>query len=92
MNAEYPPIYDCAETQIVKHIAAISPDVPRPIFPLAFVVKSVHLGDLARFMIAANESDSVWITDLEEKQKEEGLDRVEATIHKVTCTSDDDLQ
>jgi hypothetical protein len=35
-------------------------------------------------VIASDEGDAVGITDFERKEKEEGLDGVEATVDKVT--------
>jgi hypothetical protein len=34
-------------------------------------------------VVAANESDSVWIPDFEDEKEEEGFDRVETAINKV---------
>jgi hypothetical protein len=66
MNAKHPSIDYRPQSQIIKYITAITPDVPRPVFPLTFIVESVHLGYLAGFVIPADEGDAVWVADFEE--------------------------
>lgn len=83
MHAEYPPIDNGTKCQIIEHFAAPSPDITATIFPLAFVVEPVHLGNLARFMVAADEGHAVRIADFEGEQQEECFHAVESSIHKV---------
>lgn len=52
---------------------------------LALVVEAIHLGDLAGLVVATDEGDTVRVANLEDKEEEEGLDGVEATVDKVTC-------
>jgi hypothetical protein len=40
---QYPPIYDSWQGQVVKHISAVTPGIWVPIFPLALVIKAIHL-------------------------------------------------
>lgn len=67
MHAEHPSIHDGAETQIVEHVTAVSPDVARSVLSLTLVVKAVNLRDLARFMIPPDERDPVRVPDFEEQ-------------------------
>jgi hypothetical protein len=83
MHAEHPPINYRAQTQIVKHVAAIPPHVARAIFALTLVVKSIDLGDLAGLVVAADEGDAVWIPHFEGEEEKEGLDGVEPAVDKV---------
>lgn len=83
MHAKHPPIHDRPQTEIIKYVATIPPDVDAPIFALTFVVEAVDLGDLAGFVVAPDEGYAVRVADFEEEEKEEGFDRVEATVDKV---------
>jgi hypothetical protein len=83
MHAEHPPINHRAQTQIVKHVAAIPPHVARSVFALTLVVEPVNLGDLAGLVVAPNEGDAVWISDFEGEEEKEGLDGVEAAVDKI---------
>ncbi len=69
---------------MIKDFTTISPYVDAAVFALTFVVKTVYLGDVSRFVIPSNEGDTVWVSDLEDEQEEEGFYRVEAAIDKIT--------
>ena len=84
MDAENFVVDDGSKGKVVKHFRAVAPDVDRAIFAEALVVEAVDLGDLARLVIASNESDSLWVAHLKGEQEEEGLNGVVATIHEVT--------
>lgn len=85
MHAKHPPVHNRPQTQVIKHVTAIPPDVYAPVFALTFVVEAVDLGDLAGFVITPDEGYPVGVADFEEEKEEEGFDRVEAAIHKVAC-------
>ena len=85
MHTKHPPIHNRPQSEIIKHIAAIPPHVPTPVFPATLVVESVHLCYLAGLVIAADEGDAVWVPDFEEEEEEEGLDGEEAAVYKVAC-------
>ena len=84
MNAEHPPIDNSSESKIVEDFAAIPPDISRPIFSLAFIVKPVHLGDLPGLVVATYKCDTVGVADFICEEQEKRLNRVEAAINKVT--------
>lgn len=85
MHTKHSSINHCSQTQIIKNITTIPPNINAPVFSLTFIVESIYLGDLARFVITADESDSIWITDFEEKKKEERLNGVETAVDEVAC-------
>ena len=84
MNAEYPTVHDRPQCQVVEHFATPSPNVRTRILPLALVVKAIDLGDLAGFVISADERDAFGVADFESEKEEEGLYRVETSVDKVT--------
>ena len=62
MDAEDFAIDDGSEDQEVEHLAATFPDRGIAVLLLAFFVEAVDLGDLARLMIATDESDTIWVS------------------------------
>ena len=48
------------------------------------IIKAINLSDLAGFMISTDQSDAIGISDFESNEKQNGLNRVEASINKVT--------
>lgn len=83
MDAEGLAVNQGAQGQKIKHFRAVPPHVGVAIFPQTLVVKTVHLRDLAAFMVAADEGDAVGPADFEGEQEQESLDRVESPVYKV---------
>ena len=52
------------EREVVEDLSAVSPNIDGAILPQTLVVEPVHLGDLPRFVVAANQSDAVRIAHL----------------------------
>jgi hypothetical protein len=67
MHTKYPPIHNSAQREVIKHIAAVPPHVPAAILALTLVVEPIHLCDLARFVVAADEGDAIWVSNFEEE-------------------------
>jgi hypothetical protein len=84
MHAEHSAIHYGAQSQIVEHLAAVAPHVCAAVLARTLVVEAVHLRDLPRLVVAADERDAVRIADFVRQQEEEGLDAVEATVDEVT--------
>ena len=74
MHTKDPPIHDCSQTKIIEHFTTISPHRCAPKFPQTLVVESVNLSDLTGFVITPDEGYTIWITDFEGEEEEEGLD------------------
>ena len=69
MHAKHLPVHNGRERQVVKNLAAPAPNVRRAILPLAFVEKTVDLCDLPRFVVAADERDSLRVSHLEREEE-----------------------
>ena len=83
MDAKDTAVDDGAEGEVIEHLAAPAPDVGRAVLALALVVEAVHLRDLARLVVAANERDALGVAHFEREQKEEGLHAVETAVDEV---------
>lgn len=65
MDTKDPIVNDGRETQVVKDLTAVSPNIGRAKLLKALVVESVHFGDLSRLVVASDECNSVWVSDLQ---------------------------
>lgn len=45
--------------------------------------RSTYLGNLTGLMVAPNQSDTVGVSDFEGEEKQESLNTVESSVHKV---------
>lgn len=84
MDAENAAVDDGAQREIVKDFATPAPHVAAAVLALTLVVKSVHLRDLSRLVVPADERDAIWISHFERQEEQEGFDAVEATVHEVS--------
>jgi hypothetical protein len=64
VNAEDAVVDDCGQTQIVEDLSAVAPHVHTAVLAQTLIVEAVHLSDLARLMVPANQGYSVRITHL----------------------------
>ena len=83
MHAEDSFLNEGGEGDVVENLGAISPHINRAVFPETFVVEAIDLRDLSTFVVASDERDAVRVSDFEGEQQQEGLHRVEATVHEV---------
>ena len=84
MHAEDLVVDDGRQSQVVEYVCAVAPHVDTAELAQAFVIEAVHLCDLAGLVVAANQSNALWITHLQSNQKQEGLDGVAATVDEIT--------
>jgi hypothetical protein len=66
-------IDDSSQRQVVENGGAVSPHVGRPVLAQALIVESVHLRDLSALVVAADESDSLRVPDLQREQQQKGF-------------------
>ena len=67
MKAKNLSIHKCSQWQVIKQISKIFPDIGISIFAETFVIKSVNLCNLTRFVVSTEYSDPFSITNLEKK-------------------------
>lgn len=69
--------------QVVEEVGKVLPDVGVAVLAQALVVKAVHLGDLSRFVVPAEDRDPVAVPHLERDEERDGLDRVVPSVDIV---------
>ena len=61
----------------------LPPNVNASVFPHTLIVESINLRDLARFMIAPDQRDSIGVADFIGQQQQERLHGIIAPIHEI---------
>mmetsp|Transcript_29665 Transcript_29665/g.87776 ORF Transcript_29665/g.87776 Transcript_29665/m.87776 type:complete len:222 (+) Transcript_29665:1131-1796(+) len=84
MRAEELVLDDCCQRQEVKKVGQQLPHLGRSIFSQTLLIETIHLGDLAAFMVATDHDHPGWVPDLQGNHHAHGLDRVVSTVHVVT--------
>jgi hypothetical protein len=64
MNTEDPIFNDGRQTQVVKDLGAVTPDIDRTVFLEALIVESIDLSDLSAFVVTTNQRDTIGISHL----------------------------
>jgi len=72
------------QRQIIEKIHKQLPYFHVSVLGETFVVESVHLRDLARFVISSEDGDALGITDFERDEQTHAFHRVQTPIHVVT--------
>ncbi len=72
------------EGEVIEEVGEESPHVRIAIFAEALVVETVHLRDLPRFVVSAEDCYSIAVSELEGYEEGDGLDRVVASVDVIT--------
>ena len=64
------------EGEVVEEVGEVSPYVCVAVLAEAFVVETIHLRDLPRFVVSAEDGYSIAVSELECDEEGYGLDRV----------------
>lgn len=85
VHAEDLVVDDDGEGEVVEHVCEVVPDVGVAVFARAFGVEAVGLRYAARFVVAADEVDAVWVAQFEADQERDGFDAEETAVYVVAC-------
>lgn len=67
MDAEGLPLNYCCEREVIKGIVEVVPNVVITIFLGYFIVKTVNIRDVARFMVSPQQHDHLGVLELVQK-------------------------
>ena len=84
MDAENFTFDNCADTEVIEHVSAVSPWVGITILSHGLFIESVDGSDTSSLVISSQESNVSWPFHLQAKKKLESLNRVVATIDEVS--------
>ena len=72
------------EGEVVEEVGEVSPYVRVAVLAQTFIVETVHLRDLSRFVVASQDGHSVAVAELECDKQRDGLYGVVASVDVVT--------
>lgn len=84
MQAEDLVVNQGGEGEVIEEVGEVFPDIGVAVFSKTFVVEAVDLGDLAGFVVATENGDSLWISDLKSYKEGDCFHGVISTINIVT--------
>ena len=70
--------------EVVEEVGEVSPDVRVAIFPQALVIEAVNLCDLSRFVISAEDCNTIAVAKLKSNEESHGFNRVVASVDVIT--------
>jgi len=73
-----------SEGEVVEQIGEVPPNISVSVLPQAFIVETVDLGDLARFVVAPEDGDSVAVPQLHRDEEGDGLDGIVPSVYVIT--------
>lgn len=62
MHTKNLAVNDGGQGEEIEDLAAGLPDAGIAVFLLAFFVETIHLSNLARFMVASDERNLIWVS------------------------------
>ena len=74
MDAEDLLLDDSADGEVIEDVSAVAPDIHGTVLAKAFVVETVDLRNLARFVVASDKTYASGVLDLQEEKEEERFD------------------
>jgi hypothetical protein len=74
---------ESSEREEIEEIGKIFPYISIAIFAQAFIVETVDLSDLARFVVATKNRDALFVSNFQRHQQCDSLDRIIAAIDVV---------
>lgn len=72
------------EGEVVEKVGEISPHVRIAVLAEAFVVEAVHLRDLPRFVVTAEDCYSIAVPQLESDEEGDSFDGVIASVNVIS--------
>jgi len=84
VEAEDLVLNNSCEWKVIEEFGELFPYVGVTVLSQAFIIESIHLGDLPAFVVSSKDSKSILKADLESDEKSDSLDGVVAAIDVVT--------
>lgn len=89
MKAENLVLNQSGKRKIVEEVGKVLPDVRISVFTQAFVVKSVDLCDLSRFVVSAKNCDALRVADFQSNKECDSFNRVVTAVNIITWFQSD---
>lgn len=83
MESENRVFDECCEGDVVEEVGEVLPNISVAILPQTFIVESVDLCDLSRFVVASEKCDAITEANFERDKESEAFNGEVPTIHVV---------
>ena len=84
MDTENFVIDNGSEGQVIKDVGAVTPHVDGAEFPQAFIIESIHLGDLSALVVSTDQRDSFGVAHFQGHKKQKCFYRMGSSVHEVS--------
>ena len=75
---------ESGEGEVVEQIGEVSPYVGVSVLPQTFVVETVNLSDLTRFVVSSEDGDTVAVPQLHRDEESDGLDGIVSSVYVIS--------
>lgn len=73
-----------SQGQVIKELRQHFPDVVILVLPHTLIIKTVVLGDASGFMVASEDGESFFVSNLEAEEEADSFEGVVASIHVIS--------
>ena len=74
---------ESGEGEVVEQIGEVSPYIGVSVLPQAFIVETVNLSDLTRFVVASEDGDTVAVPQLHRDEEGDSLDGIVPSVYVI---------
>lgn len=83
MDTEIAALHNSREAHAIEDIGTHAPHVNRSIFAKTFIIESIHLANLARFVVSSEKCNSIRVAQFQAQQEEECFNAVVPAINVI---------
>jgi len=85
VKAEDLVVNESGKREVVEEVGEVLPYVCVTVLAEALIVEAVDLGDLTGLVVSSENSDTLWVANLEGDEKGDCLDGVVSTVNIISC-------
>jgi len=75
---------ESGKRKVIEKVGEVFPNICVSVLSQAFIVETIHLSDLSRFVVTSKDGDSVPVTNFESYEESDGFDRVVPSINVIS--------
>ena len=83
MYTKNAPIHKRRKRKVIKHLTTVPPHIRIPVLAQTLVIEPIHLRNLPRFMVPAQDGYAIAVTQFEGNEEGDGLNRVVPSVYIV---------